>query len=201
MKFIQRAAVPAILTIASLFTTVSGAALVKYGADLSGPAEASPNASPATGFAEVDYDNVLHTLRLQITFSGLLGTSTASHIHSATLVPGTGSAGVATTTPSFVGFPLGVTSGSYDNTIDLTLASSYNPAFVSGQGGTTALAEIALATGMASGEAYLNIHTSVFPSGEIRGFLTPIPEPSTFVLAAFGCIGLMAMRRWCKQSV
>ncbi len=76
-----------------------------------------------------------------------------------------------TTTPTFAGFPLGVTSGSYNNTLDLTLASSYNPAYITANGGTTATAEAALAAAIASGRAYLNIHSSVFGGGEIRGFL------------------------------
>src|SRR5439155_23025204 len=37
--------------------------------------------------------------------------------------------------PDISGFPLGVTSGTYDNTLDLTLASSYNPVFVTDEGG------------------------------------------------------------------
>jgi hypothetical protein len=172
----------------------TGAVFV-YDAFLSGPSESPPNASPGTGFAEVDYDNLLHTLTVQVTFSGLLGTTTASHIHSATAVPGTGTAGVATTTPSFSGFPLGVTSGSYSNTLDLTLASSYNPSFVTANGGTTASAEVALIAGMNAGEAYLNIHTTVVPGGEIRGFLTLVPEPSTFALAGVGAAALLIFRR------
>src|SRR5262249_12468286 len=151
--------------------------------------------SPATGFAEVDYDNVAHTLMVEVTFSGLLGTTTASHIHAATSSPGTGTAGVATTTPSFAGFPLGVTSGTYSNTLDLTLASSYNPSYVTANGGTTAGAEAALVAALAADESYLNIHTSVFPSGEIRGFLVAVPEPSTFALAGIGLAGLLAFRR------
>ena len=147
------------------------ARIFEYSASLSGPNESPPNASPATGFADVHYDNVLHQLTVDVTFTGLLGTTTASHIHSATTVPGTGTAGVATTTPTFAGFPIGVTSGTYHNVLDLTLASSYNPAFITANGGTTASAEAALAAGLAAGEAYLNIHTSIFGGGEIRGFL------------------------------
>jgi CHRD domain len=36
---------------------------------------------------------------------------------------------------------------------------------------------MALLTGLAAGEAYLNIHTTLFPNGEIRGFLAPVPGP------------------------
>jgi hypothetical protein len=172
----------------------TGAVFV-YDANLNGPSESPANASPGTGFAEVDYDNLLHTLTVQVTFSGLLGTTTASHIHSATAVPGTSTAGVATTTPTFLGFPLGVTSGSYSNTLDLTLASSYNPAFVTANGGTTASAEAALIAGINAGEAYLNIHTTVVAGGEIRGFLTQVPEPSTFALAGVGAAALLIFRR------
>jgi MYXO-CTERM domain-containing protein len=169
------------------------ASIVSYSANLDGPSESPPNASPATGFAEVDYNNVAHTLRVQVSFSGLLGTTTASHIHAATASPGTGTAGVATTTPTFAGFPLGVTSGTYDNTLDLTMASSWNPSYVTANGGTTASAEAALAAGMAAGEAYLNIHTTVFPSGEIRGFLVQVPTPGS--LALLGVAGLGVLRR------
>jgi len=123
----------------------SDAAPVSYFATLTGPGESPPNASPGTGFAEVDFDGIANTLHVHVAFSGLLGTTTASHIHAPTLSPGTGTAGVATTTPTFAGFPLGVTSGTYDTTLDLTLASSYNPAFVTANGGTTAGAETALA--------------------------------------------------------
>src|SRR5262249_5267280 len=73
------------------------AGIIVYSANLSGPAESPPNASPGLGSATVTYDNVLHTLRVQALFSGLLGTTTASHIHASTLVPGVGTAGVAAT--------------------------------------------------------------------------------------------------------
>jgi hypothetical protein len=171
----------------------SWAALHLYTATLDGPSESPANASPATGSATVDYDDVAHTLHVHVTFSGLLGTTTASHIHSATAVAGTGTAGVATTTPTFANFPLGVTSGTYDNTLDMTLASSYNPSFVTANGGTTATAESALAAGMAAGKAYLNIHTSAFGGGEIRGFI--VPEPATLLFAGIGAVIAIGRRR------
>jgi hypothetical protein len=48
---------------------------------------------------------------------------------------------------------------------------SYNPAFVTANGGTAASAEATLFTGIMAGHAYLNIHTTMFPGGEIEGFL------------------------------
>src|ERR1035438_1981148 len=108
----------------------------QFSAALSGPNESPANASLGPGVAVVTYEGTTIMLQVQVTFSGLTGSTTASHIHAATPTPGTGTAGVATTTPTFAGFPLGVTSGSYFNILDLTLLSSYNPAYVTANGGT-----------------------------------------------------------------
>lgn len=182
---------------AALATTgAAHGAIIIYAASLSGPNESPANASPGIGSARVTVDDIAQTMRVQVSFSGLLGGVTASHIHCCTTVANAGTAGVATTTPTFTGFPSGVTSGTYDNTFDLTLATSYNPAFVSAQGGL-ASAEAVLLAGMATNKTYLNIHTSVVPGGEIRGFLAAIPEPGTWVLtiAGFGLIGAALRRR------
>jgi len=156
--------------------SVSDATTITYVASLSGPGESPPNASPGTGFATVTTNDVANTLSVDVTFSGLQGTTTASHIHCCVLPPG--ATGVATTIPTFAGFPLGATSGTYSNILDLTLASSYNPAFITANGGTVASAETALLAGLVAGQAYLNIHTTAFPGGEIRGFLAPVPIPA-----------------------
>ncbi|MEA3078990.1 MAG: hypothetical protein QOF05_398, partial [Sphingomonadales bacterium] len=81
---------------------------------------------------------------------------------------------------------------------DLLSASTYNPAYVTANGGTPASAEAALLSAIASGRSYLNIHTTSFPGGEIRGFLVAVvPEPATWMmmLLGFGAIGLAVRRR------
>ena len=131
----------------------SHAAPISYFADLNGLNEAQPNGSPGTGTAEVDFDLEAHSMRVQVTFSDLVGTTTASHIHAPTDMPGTGTAMVATQIPTFVDFPLGVTSGTYDHTFDTSQGSTYNPDFVTAHGGTAAGAEAALAASLAEGTA------------------------------------------------
>jgi len=191
MKIVRmsRSGVGVAIMTAALFSASSARATIYvFDANLDGPSESPPNASPATGFAQVTFDDVANLMNVNVTFSGLLGTTTASHIHAATLNPGTGTAGVATTTPYFAGFPIGVTSGSYNNTLDMTQASSYNPSYITANGGTTASAEAALLAALLADEAYLNIHSSVFGGGEIRGFLVQVPEPSTVALLALGAV-------------
>ena len=172
---------------------------VVYITSLSGPSEAPPNASPGIGMATITVDFDLVTMRVQETFSGLSGDVTAAHIHCCTAIPETGTAGVATVTPTFTGFPSGVTAGTYDHTFDMTVASSYNPAFVTANGGNISGAFNTLVAGLAAGTAYSNIHTDVYPGGEIRGFLhaAPIPEPETYamLLAGLAIISAVARRR------
>lgn len=183
-----------------VFAQITNAAPITYIANLDGSNQSPANASPGTGFATVIYDSAIHTMEIDVSFNDLLGVVTASHIHAATALPFDGTAGVATTTPTFAGFPIGVTSGAYDIILDMTLTSSWNPAFVTANGGSTASAEAAFATAMAGGKAYFNIHTTQFPGGEIRGFLTTsVPEPATMLLLVFGLIGLMGARRKLKE--
>lgn len=158
------------------------AQIVIYTATLNGPNDST--ASPGTGTATVIHDWNAHTMEVEVSFSGLTANVTASHIHAATSAPFTGTAGVATTTPTFTSFPTGVTSGTYDHTFDMTSAASYNATYVTNNGGTTTSAEMALFTAMDAGEAYLNIHTSAFPGGEISGFLVTVPEPASYALVA-----------------
>ena len=175
---------------ASLFLIVFfGATYVSsgqiYWVSLSGPAEVPANNSPGTGTALVTIDAVANTMRVQTTFSGLLAGVTASHIHAATAVAGTGTAGVATAVPTFPGFPSGVTFGTYDQTFNMLLASSYNPSYVTNNGGTPATAWAALRAAIGAGKAYLNIHSTLFPGGEIRGFLNLCPTINVSIPNAF----------------
>jgi hypothetical protein len=195
----MRKVLPIVVGLAVLSAVPAKAEPVLFSAILQGTNENPVNASPGLGSALIGYDAAAHTLSVLAEFEDLLAGVTAAHIHCCVAPPA--NVGVATTTPTFPGFPSGVTAGFYSQIFDLTLASSFNPAFVTASGGTPLAAELALAAGMAAGQSYFNIHTTMFPGGEIRGFLTQvpddavIPEPATLLLVGGGIGALAAARR------
>jgi hypothetical protein len=146
-----------------------------FQATLSGLNEVGPNASPATGFGTV----VLNAAQTQITvdesWSGLTAPATASHIH------GPGGAGTnAGVIFGFSGVPA-ATSGAIPEQIFAINATQVSYLF--------------------AGFMYMNVHSSTFPGGEIRGQLLLVPEPSTLALLGLGVggIALQAYRTRAKR--
>ena len=173
-----------------LLGNVSAATI--YTTVLTGGNEVPPVSSTATGTSMVTLNGDM--LTVSETFSGLVGgAASAAHIHCCAL-PGN-NAGVAV---PFVNFP-SATSGNYTMSFDLTLASTYTSAFLAAHSGTAAGAEAALVNGLNNDMAYANIHNSVYPGGEIRGWLaastTSVPEPGTAALFLLGLAPAAAIVR------
>ncbi len=114
-----------------------------FALSLTGAQEVPSNPSPANGIFMGTYDNATNTLSFDLIFNGLLGATTVSHFHGP--APFGINAGVQI---PLVGFPAGVSSGTYSNSFVLTPAQEAD---------------------LLNGLWYLNIHTSLYPGGEIRG--------------------------------
>jgi hypothetical protein len=161
---------------ASVLLMVAGwsqAATIPMTATLDGGQEVPANASPGFGAAVVTYDNVSNELSWNITFAGLTTGATASHFHGPA-APGV-NAGVQVTIP--LGLFAGMTSG---NLIGMATISEAQESQL--------LSEL----------WYINIHTSTFPGGEIRGQVlnaAVIPVPAAVWLFGSGLLGLVALAR------
>lgn len=185
-----------LLALGLLIPATSSAIPLTYTASLSGPNEYPGNVSSGIGSTTVIHDADLHTLQISVSFSGLSGTTTAAHIHCCVSQTSPAPvAGVAVTPGTLPGFPSGVTAGTYAFTLDLTDSSNFTASFLTANGGTAASAEAALAAGLASRFAYLNIHSTLFTGGEIRGFLVPEPMSSALLAVAFCALALRGRSR------
>ncbi|HWB53801.1 MAG TPA: CHRD domain-containing protein [Tepidisphaeraceae bacterium] len=136
-------------------------------ANLDGLQEVPPNGSPAYGFGSVTLNDVTDMVTVTMgNYNGLLGASAAATINDA--APGTGGPTILTLTLDVPGTTTGTFSG----------------------GGMITAGQ---ATDMLAGNTYINIRSSVFPSGEIRGQLFVVPEPAS--LSLIGAATLLTARR------
>ena len=155
----MRVRYPLILSLALALTLGAAASALattfSYVATLAGTNEVPPNASPATGTGFIVYDDVAATITVSVSWSGLTAPATAGHIH------GPGGVGVnAGVLFPFSGVPA-ATAGSIPTqsfAISSTQVGYLNTALL-----------------------YVNIHTSNFPGGEIRGQIYPEATPNNAV--------------------
>jgi hypothetical protein len=167
-----------------------------YRANLTGPAEEPPNSSPGMSMVTIDLNGT--NLMIEAPFRDLVAPTTVAHIHCCTTAAFSGAAGPAI---GLDDFPLGVQAGTYSHSFSLTDNATFEPAFLAAHGGTVSGAASALVDAMNANEAYVNIHSTTYPNGEIRGFLVaaPVPEPAEWALLAGGLASLLWMsrrRRW-----
>lgn len=186
-----------VLTALALAAATAALAPAAQGADIyravsSGALESPPNGSPGSSVATIEIDGMM--LTAEVPFRDLVSGTTGAHIHCCTTEAFTGVAPVAI---PLTGFPTMVTAGEYSATLDLGDPAVYDPSFLESFGGTASSASSALVDAMVANQAYVNIHTSQYPNGEIRGFVVaaPIPEPATWGMLGVGLAGLMVVAR------
>jgi len=163
----------AVAVVAFAFTSANAQL---YHATLNGSSEDPPSGSAGVGTATVEIDPVSHTIHITTDFSGLTGISSVAHIHAPTVDPMSGIADVAI---PLIGFPAGSTSGNYDMILFLNQDNTYSTEFLAANGQSATQAEAALMQAIAEGRAYINIHSDIYPNGEIKGFLAdsvPVQE-------------------------
>jgi len=163
-----------------------------YRANLTGPGESPPNTSPGMSMVTIDLSGT--KLMVDAPFRDLVAPTTVAHIHCCTTQAFSGAAAPAI---GFADFPTGVQSGTYSHSFSLSDTATYEPAFLAANGGTASGAASALMNAINANEAYVNIHSTTYPNGEIRGFLVaaPIPEPAEWALLAGGLTSLLWMGR------
>ena len=153
---------------------------------LDGAQETPPTGSPGTGMATFTYSSAAQDLTYSVAFQNLVAPAVMAHIHLAP--PGV---------PGPIIFPLtnegppSATSGTFGG---ILTAADLTPA-----GSITTFAEAIAA--LEAGDTYINIHSTQFPAGEIRGQINVTPEPATLgLVGAVLSLGYFARRRRANRN-
>ncbi len=154
--------------------------------------------SPGTGFGTVILDRETNILSYDFSWSGLVGDLTKLHIHGPAFADASNPQHIIEIFgPPEVPAELATTFGTVTDSFELQTLE---------QVGFAPIAPEDIVDTLVSGQAYLNVHTTVFGMGEIRGNLgqpvvQAVPEPCSIVLLLVSAICLTAQRRRCVEGL
>lgn len=156
-------------TIAGIFCGLTLAQAQSYVAELDPFQEVPPHNTPGYGSADLTLNGTTLSIDANTgTYNDLLAGATTVRLGDA--APGANGPTVFTFTLDTPGNTSGTFSGS----------------------GTLTAQQI---LDLNAGNLYLNISDTVYPSGEIRGQITSVPEPSTLALVVSSSLALLARKR------
>ena len=177
-----------------LWGAAAQAAITRYDAVLSGPFMQAPNASPGGGIVHFIVMPEFTRFDFVVNF-GLSSPLLGGAIHCCTERQLTGASPAAIVLPHFPERPLTLF-GNVPFWFDYSDPAIYTAAFLSASGGSALQAAERLFHGLDGGHGYVLLRTQAYPEGEIRGFITPIPEPppACMLLAGLLVLGMRARR-------
>lgn len=154
-------------TVALLLSTAPALAeVLNFSADLTGAAEVPPNDSAGTGQVSADYDTEAKILQWNISYQYLTGPATAAHFH--------GPANPDETADPIVTVDLEPATAGAEAAAPAEAAPAEPPAAEAAAHltGESTLTD-QQAADLRAGRWYFNIHTAMYPDGELRGHLPP----------------------------
>ena len=168
--------------------------------DASQVVDGGGSSSTALGFGMVTIDTVLFTITTDLSWNGLTGIADRSHLHDAPegesrMTPPNDQFFHEVLADSARTIPCNWAGAVFTDCVPAT-GTSHDVLQLTGPSDGYGFPDFAsLVHAFVANGVYIDMHTELYPSGEIRGQLRTVPEPSSLLLAGIGIAGA-ATRRW-----